>query len=515
MPGKKVISEYREDFMYDNDSNTVKNLIKIYTSEFDNEIKETAVILAAGHGKRIKSQTSKMLHPIWGVPTVQRVYDACAKGFDNVNTVVVVGIKAEDVIKVIGKRNNTLFAYQEVQHGTGHAVQVGLESIDRGKYDGIVYVLPGDMGLIDATTMKFFKEEFKKSGRDMMVLTGLFEGDSADNAYGRIVRVKDKDVNGNPAGEDEGKVIQIIEQKDILALGSNEHVLEYNGKKYAYTQEELIENPEFNSGVYAFKSRYLLELIDKLSSDNAQGEIYITDLISLFNQQGLTVGAVSPVQQHVIMGFNNKAVLKEMDAIARKMAYERIKNIVDIADPDDFFIHDSVIDQIVKMDEDGTPLDIKIGKGVHLGKGVQVNYNLELKKNVYVDGNVIFGKNVKVWENVHLSCFPKQKLELNNNVELLWGNIIKGNIVIGENSRIESSVNMTGSDDYPTTIGKNVTIKGTSYVFGSKIDDDLFIEHSVLIRKRVDKLIKKDGRIQKIRFFIPMPEGIDAIETLE
>mgnify|MGYP001039797230 CR=1 FL=1 len=98
--------------------------------------------------------------------------------------------------------------------------------------------------------------------------------------------------------------------------------------------------------------------------------------------------------------------------------------------------------------------------------------------------------------------------------EILWGDIIKGNIRIGEKSRIESSVNMTGSDDFPLRIGKNVLIKGTSYIFGSVIEDDINIEHSVLIKKKVEKLIKKDGTIQHVRFFLPLPEGIDAIEEL-
>ena len=149
-----------------------------------------------------------------------------------------------------------------------------------------------------------------------------------------------------------------------------------------------------------------------------------------------------------------------------------------------------------------------------MGKGVKLNYNITLKKNVHVEGNVIFGKNVTVGENVHLSCFENQKFVIGENVEILWGDIIKGNIEIGTNSRIESSVNITGSDEYPTRIGKNVTIKGTSYVFGSVIDDDLFIEHSVLVKKKVDKLVRKDGEVQKIRFFLPMPEGIDAIEEV-
>jgi bifunctional UDP-N-acetylglucosamine pyrophosphorylase/glucosamine-1-phosphate N-acetyltransferase len=96
----------------------------------------------------------------------------------------------------------------------------------------------------------------------------------------------------------------------------------------------------------------------------------------------------------------------------------------------------------------------------------------------------------------------------------LWGDIIKGNIIIGDNCRIESSVNMTGSDEHPLRIGKNVHIKGTSYIFGSIIDDDLFIERSVIIKKRVEKITKKNGKIQPIRFYMPMPEGIDAIEDL-
>ena len=190
------------------------------------------------------------------------------------------------------------------------------------------------------------------------------------------------------------------------------------------------------------------------------------------------------------------------------------KDIIAIADPDDFFIDDTVVQDIIKMDKKGKPLDIKIGKGVHVGPGVKLNYDLTLRKNVFIEGNVYFGKNVTVGENVHLSCFPIQKLILNDNVEILWGDIIKGNIKIGRNSRIESSVNITGSDEHPTIIGENVVIKGTSYVFGSIIDDGLFIEHSVLVKKKVDKLIKKDGEVQKIRFFLPMPEGIDAIEEL-
>ncbi|NCS88423.1 MAG: multidrug transporter [Ignavibacteria bacterium CG2_30_36_16] len=494
---------------------SIEHSLNKLSSNFHYDYNEVAIILAAGHGKRIKSHRSKMLHKIWEMPTVERVYNACRRGIENINTIMVVGIKALDVAEVIGKREANIFAYQETQNGTGHAVQVALQKIDKKLFNGIVYVLPGDMGLINKETMNQFREFFISSDSDMMVLTGIFEGKSSDNSYGRIVRVKLTDENGAPSGEDNGRVIEIIEYKDILSLQENEpYRIEYNGKFYTFTKQELIDNPEFNSGVYAFKYNYLVELIDKISSDNAQNEIYITDLISLFNQNKLAVKAISPAEQYVVMGFNNKSVLKEMEAIARRHVYYLLKDIVEIDDPDDFFIHETVIEDILEADKKNIPIDLKIGQGVYIGKGVKLNYNLELKKNVYVNGNVHFGKNIVVWQNVYLSTLPHQTFKIGDDVEILWGDIIKGNIVIGEGSKIESSVNMTGSDEYPLRIGKNVLIKGTSYIFGSIIEDGIHIEHSVIVKKRVDKLKKRDGSTQPIRFYLPMPEGIDAIEDL-
>ncbi len=492
----------------------VYELINNQKHEFNYSIKETAIILAAGHGKRIKSQTSKMLHKILEKPTVERVADACKKGLEKVNSIIVVGIKATDVIDSIGDTPNTIFAYQEEQNGTGHAVQVAVEKIEEN-YDGTVYIFPGDMGLLDSETVSDFKNSFANSNADMMVLTGLYEGDSKNNAYGRIVRVKELDVDGNSAGDDFGKVIEIIEYKDILNLEDDEkYSTKFHGKEYSFTKNELIENNEFNSGVYAVDYKHLRKMLKEINSDNAQGEIYITDLILIFNSNELTVRAVNPHEQHVLMGFNNKSVLLEMEHIARKQTYQQIKDIIEIEAPDDFFIHEDVVRDIIELDKKGEPLDIKIGKGVYLGKGAKVNYNLSLMKNVYVKGNVVFGKNVSIWQNVHLSTFPDQTMTIGENSEILWGDIVKGNIKIGNNTRIESSVNMTGSYEHPISIGDNVTIKGTSYIFGSQIDNDLFIEHSILIKKNVDRVVMKNGEVKKIRFFLPLPEGIDSISDL-
>ena len=497
-----------------NNNNEILNRAKELSTEFDN-CGEVSIILAAGHGKRIKSQKSKMLHKIWGIPTVERVYNACRNGIDGINSVIVVGIKALDVMEVIGKRKRNVFAYQETQNGTGHAVQIALKSIKGKLSKGIVYVLPGDMGLLNSNTMTKFRKDFIDSNADMVVLTGIFEGNPADNYYGRIIRVKETDVDGKDSGIDNRNVIQIMEYKDIMALDNDKtHTIDYKGRQYSFTKDELIKNKEFNSGVYAFDYNKLIEQVDNLTSDNVQNEIYITDLINLFNKKGYSVAAVEPEEPYVVMGFNNKSVLKEMEDIARERIYEQLKDIIEIDDPDDFFIHEKVVKQLLEQDAKGVPLDIKIGKGVYIGADVDLHYNVEFHKNVFVDGNVVFGKNCKVWENVHLSAFPGQTLKLGDNVEILWGDIIKGNIVIGDNSRIESSVNMTGSDEHPLRIGKHVLIKGTSYIFGSIIEDGIFIEHSVIIRKRIKSVKDAHGKVKSVKFYLPTPKGSELIENL-
>jgi len=501
--------------MKSNDKKEIVKQIKKLSSPFNSKNKELAIILAAGHGKRIKSQRSKMLHTIWGVPTVERVHNVCTSSIKGINSVIVVGIKALDVLNVLGKRQNTSYAYQEEQHGTGHAVQVALKNIKNLPDDGILYVFPGDMGLIDAETLVNFRNNFINSKADMIVLTGIFNGDPKDNNYGRIIRVNLSIPSDLEAHSDDGKVIEILEHKDILALPDGKpYSTTYKRRNYIFTKSELIKNNEYNSGVFAFRYGKLKELIGELKSDNVQKEIYLTDLISLFNAKNYSVTAVSPKKDYVVMGFNNKSVLKEMEAIARKNVYEKLKDIIEIEDPDDFFIHENVVVDILKLEKKYSVLDINISRGVYIGKEVKLNLNLTLGKNVFVDGKVVFGKNVSVSQNVHLSCYPGQTLKIGNDVQILWGDIIKGHIVIGDGSRIESSVNMTGSDEFPLRIGKNVLIKGTSYIFGSKIADNLFIEHSILVKKKVHAVKDQKGKIQPVRYFVPESEGEKSIQNL-
>ncbi|MFQ5707416.1 MAG: NTP transferase domain-containing protein [bacterium] len=489
--------------------------LQALSSEIDLQAQDVAIILAAGHGKRIKSETSKMLHEVWGVPTVVRVSEAVKQGLGSDNQIIVVGIKAVAVAEAVGHCPHRVFAYQAEQNGTGDAVRIALQNLPADSFSGNVFVFPGDMGLLTADVVASLKKHFMKNCCDMMVLTGVYEGDPANNTYGRILRVPETDVDCTSSGDDFEKVIEIREHKDILALEANEtYRIQYKGRTYGFTREVLLNIPEFNTGVYAFKADQLRSHIDKLEADNVQRELYITDLISIFNQNQMTVKACQARDNRTVLGFNVKSVLKEMGNIARERVYDRLKDIITIQDKDDFFIAYEVVDQIVELDKKHAPLDIVIGKGAYIGKDVQMNKGVRIGNQAHLSGRIVLGKGVRIQENVHLSTYAHQEMKIGQNTEIYQSDIIKGSLEIGENCQIESSVNITGSDEFPTRIGNNVVIKGTSYIFGSIVEDDIWIEHSVLKCKFVERTVKKDGTVQPVRYVLPLPEGLDSIKDI-
>lgn len=494
---------------------SIKNELQALSAALDLQQPSVAIILAAGHGKRIKSEKSKMLHLIWGVPTVTRVANAATSGLECSNQIIVVGIKASDVARALGTAEHRVFTQQQDQRGTGDAVRVGLQPLLQENYGGAVFVFPGDMGLLDSKAIREFRDEFNQKACDMMVLTADYQGNLEHNYYGRIIRVPERDIHGESSRGDHGKVIEIIEHRDILALGDDSpYRVKFNRRDYAFTKQELIAIREFNTGVYAFKSGPLARYIETLKTDNVQGELYVTDLIAIFNHSGLVVRATRARDYSTVLGFNNKSVLKEMEKIAREKAYEQLKDIISIDDKDDFFIADEVIEQIIGMDIARSPLDVVIGKGVHIGPGVKLNKGNLIHRRAVLTGNVELGENVVIHENVHLSSYAHQTLTIGKNSRIFQGDIIKGNLAIGENCQIESSVNMTGSDEAPTRIGNNVMIKGTSYLFGTIVEDDIRIEHSVLKHKYVERTVRKDGMIQPIKWVLPLPEGLDSVHQI-
>lgn len=485
------------------------------------EARRVGIVLAAGHGKRIRSDTSKMLHEIWGRPTVVRVANAVESGLEGPDQIIVVGIKAPEVAAQAGARPGRVFAYQEspvlgLPGGTGDAVRVALEHLPEDGPDRGVYIFPGDMGLLGGEVVAQFRHAFEAAGCDMMVLTGIYTGPAEENYYGRIVRVPDVDGQGGPTGDDAGRVIAIVEHRDILSIpAGGSTALTYRGVEYAFSRDELLALPEINTLVVAFRENALRRHILEMSTDNAQGELMLTDLVEIFNRHGLVVQAVPAAREEDILAFNVKSVWRQMEALAMRRAYERLKDIVTVEDEEDFFVADEVIAHIEALDRDSGPLDIIIGKGAQIGPEVRLAPLVHLGARCRLSGNITLGRGVRLGPGVQLSTYPGQNMVLDEGVEVLPRDILKGDLRIGRDSRIESGVIMTGSDDHPMRVGQRVTVKGTSYLYGCSVDDDLLIEHSVIKTGHVQRVTRRDGTYQPIRYVLPPPEGLDSIAPLE
>lgn len=478
------------------------------------------IVLAAGHGKRIRSETSKMLHQIWGKPSVARVADAVMAGLESPDQVIVVGIKGAEVARQLGAKPGRLFAYQEnpvlgLPAGTGDAVRVALDAFAPTQAPRDVYIFLGDMGLLTREGVAQFRREFEANPCDMMVLTGLYRGPAEQNYYGRILRVPAADQEGRPSGADQGKVIEIKEHKDILSLPAGRpYQVVYQGHPYSFTREELLEVREINTGVVAFREEPLRAQIGQLKTDNVQGELMLTDMVHILNQRGLVVRAMQAASEEEILAFNVKSVWRQMEAIARRWAYQRLMDLITIVDEEDFFIADEVISQILALDQERGPLDIVVGKGAQVGPQVRLNRRVHLGDNCLLNGNVVLGEGVHVGPGAQLSTYAGQTMMLEDGVEVLRGDILKGNLRIGRDSRIESGVILTGSDEHPLRVGRGVTIKGTTYLYGCLVDDGLLIEQSVIKCKHLVQVRRRDGSIQPIRYVRPQPEGLDSLAEL-
>jgi len=483
----------------------ISSELKKLSSPLDLISPEISIILAAGHGKRIKSEKSKILHEIWGRPSVWRVSEVARKGLSSTNQIIVVGKKALEVARALGKKEKRVFVYQNEQKGTGDAVRIALEYEELRPFHGDVYVFPGDMGLFSEHTVVHLKKNFKSCNCDMLVLTGYFEGNIEDNYYGRIIKSR----------REEDTVIEIKEHRDILAMDVHqEYTVVFKGKKETFAPEELLQIREFNVGVYSFKIDPLRDFISHLQTNNVQGEIYVTDLIKIYNDNGLKVCSSRVKNNNLVVSFNVKSVLKKMDATFRDLIYEKLKDIITIDDPDDFFIAEETVERIIAMDKKYPALDIKIGKGAYIGENIEPNRGLSVGRNAILKGHVRIGENVTIGENANLSTYPGQTITIGDNSAIYRGNYIQGSVKIGKGVRVETGVKITGSSEEPVIIGDNVLIKGTTYIFGSTIENSILIEHSILKRMYVEKVLRKNGEIQPVKYILPHPEGLDSLSKI-
>jgi bifunctional UDP-N-acetylglucosamine pyrophosphorylase/glucosamine-1-phosphate N-acetyltransferase len=240
----------------------------------------TVVVLAAGEGKRMKSATPKMLHPLLGRTLLGHVLHA-AEAAQASRTVVVVGHKADQVRAHLAEiAPGATPVLQAEQNGTGHAVRIALDAIPEAT--GTVVVLNADVPLLRPATVEALIAAHESTSRGATVLAAEVPDPTG---LGRIVR------------DGAGNLERIVEERDASA--------------------EVRAVREINAGIYAFDAALLREALSKLSTDNDQGEEYLTDVFGLLATVGHPVGVHLAADALETLGCNDRAELARLRALLR------------------------------------------------------------------------------------------------------------------------------------------------------------------------------------------------------
>ena len=231
------------------------------------------VILAAGMGKRMHSRLPKVLQPIAGRPMLDHVLET-TRGFSEAPSVVVVGHCADEVKSRYDERDDLVFALQEPQLGTGHALMTAVPHLGAGDPHPLVCL--GDVPLLSKKTIAAMREECGMN--DLVLLTVKLDN---PKGYGRIVR------------DEFGRVTSIVEEKDATA------------------EEKLIR--EVNTGIMVLPTAKLEAWLSALTNTNAQGEYYLTDVIGLAAGEGSRIATVHPENVYEVEGVNSKRQLAQLE----------------------------------------------------------------------------------------------------------------------------------------------------------------------------------------------------------
>ena len=236
------------------------------------------IVLAAGQGTRMKSATPKLLHPLAGSPIVAHVLRT-AQALGAAHVVAVVRHERDQVAATVESvLPGTVVVDQDEIPGTGRAVEQAIAALP-DDFVGEVLVLNGDVPLLDADTLTAFLEGHRGRAAQASVLSAMYDD---PDGYGRVVR------------DATGAFDRIVEQKDATA------------------EERAI--PEINAGIYAFGAGALRDQLANLTTDNAQGEKYLTDVIGLLRGAGSEVEAVPVAEPWLVAGINDRAQLSETAA---------------------------------------------------------------------------------------------------------------------------------------------------------------------------------------------------------
>ncbi len=287
------------------------------------------VVLAAGQGKRMRSDLPKVLQPLAGRALIAHVL-ATARALDPDAVHVVYGHGGEQVRAAVAESEHLYWVHQREQRGTGHAVRLALAGVPEAAR---VLVLYGDVPLVRAETLRRLLDAATPDG--LALLTALL---ADPGGYGRVLR------------DSQGRVMGVVEERD--ATGA----------------QKLLQ--EINTGILTAPAKQLRAWTARLTADNAQGEYYLTDVIRMAREEGIPIVTATPTQPTEILGVNSKMELARLERLYQEVqARALMEQGVTLLDPARLDVRgelscgrDVVIDVNVVFEG-----KVVLGDGVHVG----------------------------------------------------------------------------------------------------------------------------------------------------
>lgn len=425
-----------------------------------------ALILAAGQGKRIKSDLPKVLHKVCGKEMVNHVIDNMRLA--EINDVNVIVGKGAELVKAGTESRKVSYSLQEEQLGTGHAVKCAKEFL-QGK-DGVVAIFAGDAPLTKVETINKLMNEHIDKKNSATLLSAIVEDPTG---YGRIIR-------------DGDEVIKIVEHKDC-------------------SEEELKVN-EMNAAMYCFDIQDLLASLDELSNDNNQGEYYLTDVIGILKNKGKRVGAVVTDYEDTI-GVNSRAQLAEAEEILRnRINRKHLDNGVTLIDPkttyigvdvkigkDTIIYPNNILEGSTEIEKGCTLLQNNRIKDSHIESGVEIQSSVILDSKVgenttvgpfaYIRPESSIGKGVRIGDFVEI-----KKSTIGDETKVSHLTYI-GDAEVGDSCNFGCGtvvVNYDGKDKHKTIIGNHSFIGcNTNLVSPVQVEDNTYIAAGSTITNKV------------------------------
>ena len=377
----------------------------------------TAIILAAGQGTRMNSQTAKVLHKVGNKSLLQHVIDASRPLVNSIN--VIIGHHSESVKKTTSN-DDINWVNQKEQLGTGHAVQQAIPHIND---NSICLILYGDVPLIKTETLQKLTDKAESSG--FSLLSVMMENPFG---YGRIIR------------DSNNSILSIVEQKDA-------------------SKDEL-QVREINTGIMAIRGSILKKYLKELQPNNSQGELYLTDIVEKAVKDNVNIASFICESVAEVMGINDKNQLSQAErAYQQDKARDLMSKGLTIMDPKRFdcrgelrFKDDCVIDVNVVFEGDND-----------LGKNVLISPNCIIKAskigdNTHILANSII-ENAVIGSNTSIGPFAR----------------IRPETKIGNHSKIGNFVEVKKS-----SIENNSKVSHLSYIGDSKIGNDVNVGAGVI-----------------------------------